>query len=178
MSSNGLLSYQSRRPLINTPYQSSGWFDKQDIKVAGWFTILLTRNPAKDNKSCVTCEMNPFYFGTFRDVKRLAFSLVCQSVLLFFKLFISLCICCARAHALLLFLLFGQFKLFFLDCHCKKLVAIKVWRTRFSGLQDSVAKTKKESLDVLSGAVLPGRFRPVFGFFALLYSYEDKQISK
>ena len=42
----------------------------------------------------------------------------------------------------------GQFKLYFLDCHYKKLVAIKVGRTRFSGLQDSVAKTKRESLDV------------------------------
>ena len=68
--------------------------------------------------------------------------------------------------------------LYFLDCHHKKLVAIKVGRTRFSGLQDSVAKTKRERVDVFSGAVLPGRFRPVFGFLALLYSYEDKQICK
>ena len=76
------------------------------------------------------------------------------------------------------FLLFGQFKLYFLHCHYKKLVAIKVGCTRFSGLQDSDAKTKRGSLDVFPGAVLPGRFRPVFGFLALLYSYEDKQICK
>ena len=49
------------------------------------------------------------------------------------------------------FLLIGQFKLYFLDCHYKKLVAINVGRTRFSGLQDSDAKTKRESLDVFSG---------------------------
>ena len=73
-------------------------------------------------------------------------------------------------HVTVILLLFGPFGLFFI----KKLVAIKVGRTRFSAWQDSVAKQKGRSWSCFSG----GSFaRPILAvFLAYLYSYEDKQI--
>ena len=61
-------------------------------------------------------------------------------------------------HVPIIFLLFVPFVLFSI----KKLVAIKDGRTRFSGLQYSVAKTRTEFGNVSSMMFLGGSFaRPI-----------------